>query len=269
MNATRTTLRQALLCWQRRTLRAVLLMGALAGMTLASTAHAQIAFRSSSSAFISGGGSIPALRAAAAGGPPMTIVGESRMPASDDAITTATTATIVPPAGMQNKDVILLFVNARVASSTSITNTVSGGQTWWSVGGQVGSNPTVRVFKTIFNGTWSANPTFSWGSTAVTYQMWMVVLRGADTLTAGTQPLNDNNCCSGSNYLSGTFLNTLPSPYDVTISGFTTSTDNAMVFAHWGSADDNTWSLQSPGWSQPGGQPQWRTMAAAGGLGAD
>src|SRR5205814_8416700 len=41
-------------------------------------------------------------------------------------------------------------------------------------------------------------------------------------------------------------------------------------FAHWYSADDNTWSLQnSPGWSQPGGQPQWRTMAAAGGAGAD
>src|SRR5205814_8194345 len=41
-------------------------------------------------------------------------------------------------------------------------------------------------------------------------------------------------------------------------------------FAHWYSADDNTWSLQnSPGWSQPGGQPQWRTMAVAGGAGAD
>src|SRR5204863_3256379 len=131
MNATRTTLRQALPCWQRRTVRAVLLMGALAGMTLVSAAHAQIAFRSSSSAFIPAGGpAIPTLRAAAAGGAPITIVGESRMPASDDAITTATSATIVPPAGMQNKDVILLFVNAMTSSSTNITNTVSGGQTW-------------------------------------------------------------------------------------------------------------------------------------------
>src|SRR3989475_3770199 len=135
MNATRTTLRQALPRWQRGIVRAVLLMGALAGMTLGSAAHAQIAFRSSSSAFISGGAAIPALRAAAAGGPPMTIVGESRMPASDDAITTATTATIVPPAGMQNKDVILPFVNAMVASCTSITNTTSAGQPWgWSAG---------------------------------------------------------------------------------------------------------------------------------------
>src|SRR5207253_3541803 len=52
-------------------------------------------------------------------------------------------------------------------------------------------------------------------------------------------------------------------------STMTTSTNNAMVFAQWMSADDNTWALQSGGWSQPGGQPQWRPMAAAGRAGAD
>src|SRR5438552_4641036 len=250
--------------------RAVQLMGALAGMTLVSTAHAQIAFRSSSSAFISGGAAIPALRAAAAGGPPITIVGESRMPASDDAITTATTATIVPPAGMQNKDVILLFVNAMVASGTSISNTVSGGQTWgWSSSG-IGTNPSQKVFRTIFNGTWTANPTFSFGATAVTYQMWMVVLRGSDTTGTATQPYLDGNLGGARDDPTNTF--TAPaSPFDVTIpaSTMTTCTNNAMVFAQWMSADDNTWALQSGGWSQPGGQPQWRTMAAAGGAGAD
>ena len=59
MNATRTTLRQALPCWQRGILRAVLLTGALAGMTLVSTAHAQIAFRNSTFASIPGGGGTP------------------------------------------------------------------------------------------------------------------------------------------------------------------------------------------------------------------
>src|SRR5256712_12544412 len=57
MTATRPTLRQAL--WQSGIVRAVLLRGALAGMTLGSTAHAQIAFRSASSAFIAGGGGTP------------------------------------------------------------------------------------------------------------------------------------------------------------------------------------------------------------------
>jgi len=47
MNATRTIL------------RALLLLGALAGMALGSAAHAQIAFRSATSAFIAGGGGTP------------------------------------------------------------------------------------------------------------------------------------------------------------------------------------------------------------------
>src|SRR5712691_10662559 len=64
MNATRTTLRQALPCWQRGIVRAVLLIGALAGMTLGSTAHAQIAYRSSASAFTSGAPTTPAYRSA-------------------------------------------------------------------------------------------------------------------------------------------------------------------------------------------------------------
>jgi len=59
MNATRTTPRQALPRWQRGIVRAVLLMGALAGMTLGSTAHAQIGFRSSSYASIPAGGGTP------------------------------------------------------------------------------------------------------------------------------------------------------------------------------------------------------------------
>src|SRR5712691_7212961 len=104
-------------------------------MTLGSTAHAQIAFRSSSSAFISGGGpAIPTLRAAAAGGPPITIVGESRMPATDDAITTAIKASITPPSGMQAGDAVLVIVSANVPVATSITNCTGegAGQTWWS-----------------------------------------------------------------------------------------------------------------------------------------
>src|SRR5882724_8908682 len=63
---TPTTRREKLWRLERGVARAVLLMGALAGMTPASTAHAQIAFRSSSSAFITGGGTpvAPTLRSA-------------------------------------------------------------------------------------------------------------------------------------------------------------------------------------------------------------
>src|SRR6267378_6175458 len=271
MNATRTTLRQALPRWQRGIVRAVLLMGALASMTLVSTAHAQIAFRSSSSAFTSAGGPMtPTLRAAASGGPPITIVGESRMPASDDAITTATSASITPPSGMQANDVVLAIVAANVPSATSILNSAAAGQTWTSMVLQSGSNPTQKVFSANFTGTWSGNPAFSWGATAATYQIWMVVLRGVDTSSAWTN-IQDYNCCAGASYDARATFAAPASPFDVTIpaSSFTTSTDNALVFGTWHSADDNTWALQTPGWSSLGGQPQWRTMAAAGGAGAD
>jgi len=270
MNATRTTLRQALPRWQRGIVRAVLLIGALGGMMLGSSAHAQIAFRSSSSAFISGGGaSIPALRAAAAGGPPMTIVGESRMPASDDAVAPATSASITPPSGMQANDVILVFASAMVPSTQFFSNSTAAGQACFNIS-EVGANPRQSVFKCIFTGTWSGNPAFSWGSTAAAYQLWMVVLRGADTSSIGNV-LDGNMAGAGAvDYITGSFA-APASPFDVTIpaGSVTTSTDNAVVFAEWHSADDNTWALQTPGWSQPGGQPQWRTMAAAGGAGAD
>src|SRR5882762_6193347 len=275
MNATRTTLRQALPRWQRGIVRAVLLMGALAGMTLGSAAHAQIAFRSSSSAFISGGGpAIQTLRAAAAGGAPITIVGQSRMPASDDAITTATSASITPPSGMQANDVVLVFISANVPNATTITNSATAGQTWLSRGLQIGSNPTQKIWVATFNGSWSGSPSipaFSWGATAATYQIWMVVLRGVDTSSTTNVNMIDGSCCTGASDASATFGAPSSPLFAVTIpaSSFTTSTDNAMVFAQWHSADDNTWALQTPGWSSLGGQPQWRTMAAAGGAGAD
>jgi hypothetical protein len=49
MNATRTMMEE-LSRWQRGIARALLLLGALAGMTLGSVAHAQITFRNASSA---------------------------------------------------------------------------------------------------------------------------------------------------------------------------------------------------------------------------
>jgi len=288
VNATSTTRREKLWRLERGIARALLLLGAFAGMTLGSTAHAQVAFRSSTSATSASGTlAAPALRAAISGGMPITIVGEARMPATDDSVTTATcvagvcSATIVPPSGMQTKDVILVFANAMTSSSVNISNAggaEAGGQSWWSVSG-FGTSPSQKVFYTVFNGTWTANPTFRFGSTAVTYQLWMVVLRGSDTLACPpcTKPLLEGPIGAARIDPTATFGAPL-SPFNVIIpaSTFTTTTNNAMVFAQWMSADDNTWALQSPpaGWSnlsappQPP-QPQWRTMAAAGGAGAD
>jgi hypothetical protein len=252
-------------------------IAALALLTLVSTAQAQIAFRSSSSASTNGPPPTPAFRAAARQGVPLTIVGESRVPAADDSVATATSASITPPSGMQANDLVLVWVTANVSSATTLplTPPATGGQTWSSFP-QNGSSPVTMVYRAVFNGTWSGNPSFSWGSTAAAYQIWMVVVRGTPTQIGGgsLSDQQDFNCCPvvSSVPTNGSGALAAPaSPFDVTIPAgtFNTNVDNALIFAHWASSDDNTWALQTPGWSNVGGLSQWRTMAAAGGAGAD
>src|SRR6266850_3955938 len=64
---TPTTRREKLWRWQRRIARAVMLLGAFAGMTLGSVAHAQITFKSSSSATTLTAPSAPTASAGATG----------------------------------------------------------------------------------------------------------------------------------------------------------------------------------------------------------
>jgi hypothetical protein len=253
--------------------KSLFLTALAAAIALANPAHGQIAFRSASSASVAGGGGgpvTPTLRAAVHGGLPMTIVGTARTPATDGAVSTATSASIIPPAGMEVGDMVLVFASARVATSVAITVSQTGGQGWTSNAGTGGgANPKLASFRAIFNGTWSANPAWSWGTTAATYQIWMVVVRGADASTLQFS-IDGNQGTTPEDWKSGTFV-APASPFDVTIPAGTwsTSTDNAMVFAAWTSADDNTWALQTPEWTNPAGQAQWRTMAAAGSAGAD
>jgi hypothetical protein len=41
------------------------------------------------------------------------------------------------------------------------------------------------------------------------------------------------------------------SPFDVTVAAATTNTDNALAIALWVSGDDNSWTVQTAGWSNP------------------
>src|SRR4051812_14581241 len=258
---------------KRTLLRTLLFLGALAGMAVGS-ADAQIAFRSSSSAFISGGGAaIPTLRAASRAGVAPTIIGTSRAPASDDAVGTATGASITPPAGMQAGDLIIIWVTANIPSATTFTNTNTGGQGNMTIqqGLSVGANPKSNVYVSIFNGTWTGNPAWSWGSTPVTYQILMAVVRGGSPITVSSDVFDGNGSPQASDTNLAAPSAAPASPFNVTIpaASYTTNTDNALLFAQWVSADNNAWALQTPGWTNLGGQPQWRSMAAAGGAGAD
>ncbi len=252
MNATRTTLRDVLWRWRRGIARAMLLLAALAGMTLGAVAHAQVAFEAAS--FYAP--PAPVFRAAAQAGvvPGITFVGEARMPTTADTGAIAINATITPPGGMAANDFVVVYVAVRDAgTAVTITNGITGGQTWTApVVTQRQNNVNFRIFHANFTGTWAANPRFDW-VTSLPHQVWMVVFRGVHTTT----PID-----AGPSIAAFTAPLT---PFDVTIAAttITTATANAMVIASWHSLDDNTWALQTAGWSNPGGQTHWRTTAGS------
>ena len=205
MNATRTTLR-TLWCW-RRAIALLLLRSALVGMTIGAVAHAQVGFRAASVA----AQPIPTFRAASAGAAnTITFLGEARMPTTADTGAAAANATITPPGGMATNDYAVVYVAAKTTGIT-ITNSTTGGQTWTAGTDSEGNGVSFRIFHTRFNGTWSANPAFSWTNSAP-YQVWMVVFRGVDTTTAIDAGPSIANFAAPA------------SPFDVTIAASTITT---------------------------------------------
>lgn len=176
----------------------------------------------------------------------ITFFNDARMPATDGANAAATSATITPPASMAANDYVVVFVSAKTTAVT-ITNSVTGGQTWTAGTDSEGNGMSYRLFHCRFNGTWSANPAFAW-TNSVPYVVWMLVFRGVDTTTA------IDAAESIANFAAPT------TPFDVTIAAgaIVTATANAMVVAHWCSADDNSWAVQTAGWTNPNAQAQWR-----------
>lgn len=175
-----------------------------------------------------------------------TFFGDARMPATDDANAAATTATLTPPASMATDDyVVVVVVNDQISQTISISN--AGGQTWTSETKQQQNSSTLQIFHCRFNGTWSANPAWSW-TTSSPYVVWMTVFRGIDTTTA-----LDVAVAYAAQAAPAT-------PFDVTIAAnsLTTVTDGAMIVAIWYANDNNTHALQTAGWTNPNAQAQWR-----------
>jgi hypothetical protein len=153
---------------------------------------------------------------------------------------TGPTSEVTPPGGMKSGDVALIFAYYRGNVTLSISET--GGQTWTALS-QVtqGTTNTSGIFYTVFNGTWTANPSVTVGSGTSGLTVAMYVFRGVDPDNVLDVPQ------SASGY-------TAPAtPFDVTSTGITTNTDGAMVLAFWSSQDDNSWTVQTSGWMNLGG----------------
>lgn len=163
--------------------------------------------------------------------------GQTWVPASDNATTpigSSTPHTITPPASMREGMFVVVFVTARNNTDPAVSN--DGGQTWTSQTSNVnGSTIVGRLFTCVFNGTWSANPTFSTGSDANGVCLYMGVW----------------SSCAGFD-VSPTALD-LASGTSKTLPTFDTGVNGALAVFIWGEPDDNVLSGQDAGWTGPNG----------------
>jgi hypothetical protein len=182
---------------------------------------------------------------------------------------TANPTAVTHPGAMLAGDLVLMIALSRANSGTlAISNT--GGQSWTSETQQNQNNCRLRLFWCRFNGTWTANPSVSFGNTNP-HIVVMHVFRPSNTSSVWEVDVAQ---------VSGNF-NAPPGPNrTVTIPGITTITDGALVFAGWATPDNNTWGNLTAGWTTPGsaqyrnssGNDQsethaYRVMATAGGTG--
>jgi hypothetical protein len=158
----------------------------------------------------------------------------------DNQTNTANPTAVTPPGGMQAGDLVLMMAVSRASSGTlAISN--AGGQSWTSETQQNQANCRIRLFWCRFNGTWSANPSVSFGNNSP-HIVVMHVFRPSNTSSVWQVDVPQ---------VSGNYP-TPPAPRTVTIPGITTITDGALVFAAWASRDNNTWGNLTAGWTTPG-----------------
>jgi len=158
------------------------------------------------------------------------LFGSASNPA-DNGTGTTDPVVITPPGSMQTGDLVFVTV---CFSGTSGTLTVSqaGGQSWTSLTTRNQTRNRTRSFWCIFNGTWSASPSWTGSGTAnVIARMLVFRPNGGVTSTWAIDVAE----------ASAVYAAASP----VIIAQITTLTNGALVIAGWTSADDNTWGSLS------------------------
>ena len=176
--------------------------------------------------------------------------GSASTPA-DNGTNTANPTAVTPPGGMQAGDLVLMMAQAR-ANSGTIAISQAGGQSWTSETQQNQTLCRIRLFWCRFNGTWSANPSVSMGTTNCNTVV-MHVFRPSNTSSVWQADVAQ---------VSNNFASPPAPNSTVTIPGITTITDGALIFATWATADDNTWGSLTGGWSTPG-SAQYRNTSGS------
>jgi len=168
---------------------------------------------------------------------------------------TANPCVITPPGSMVADQLVVVQVEFNNNTTTrNIAISATGGQTWNSFIHN-GAPHNYALFWTQFNGTWSANPSWTHGSSALTtgFCAHMQVFNpSTGSPVAWAVDVSD----SVATYAAPT------TPFDVTTTGQTSIANNTVTLAIFTCGNGAlTWSLQTGGWSNPGGQTQWRNTS--------
>lgn len=93
----------------------------------------------------------------------VSFVGIATTPATGGA-SSALTITLTPPAGIVAGDLVIAYIQARSGNHHPVSISNAGGQTWNNVvqyNNVAGNGMTLRMDWCQFNGTWSANPSWT------------------------------------------------------------------------------------------------------------
>lgn len=176
-----------------------------------------------------------------------TYFGTASSPA-DNGTSATSPVSVTPPGSMVAGDLVIAILYARNASATfGISNT--GGQTWTSHSSHQGTTATLTtgVYYCIYNGTWSANPSFTFSSTTNTNVVLQVFRPTAGSSTWGVETASGNTDILLHSNVSNTTSN-------ASFFNFTTTNNKVVCLAIFTADDDNTWgSLSGSGWAIAGG----------------
>lgn len=176
--------------------------------------------------------------AASASGPP-TFFGSSSNPSDPGSVSGGGTNAVTPPSSMVSGDLVIMFGHYR-GNDGAINIEETGGQVWNVRSALAEAASSFRIAWCEFNGTWSANPAMTNSGTANGFTASMHVFRPGNA--AGGWDIDVAEAHSTYSTPPGTCL--------VTNASVTTLSANTVVFAVFASIDDNTWALNTAGWSQ-------------------
>lgn len=188
----------------------------------------------------------------------ITYFSSASVPADNGTSSGTSPLAITPPGSMQTGDLVIVYLMARNASATfSVSNT--GGQSWTT---QTSHNSSTAVLSSalywcVFNGTWSASPSFTFSSTTST-TIVMHVFRPSSTSATWTIDPTD----------TPTFINklqsfTATSPVNNLGGSSTPVNASTISLAIWSTDDDNTWgTVSGSGWADTG-SAQYRNLAGS------